>query len=101
MTYYTLAVMQADNQLFRRLVACAAEQKKARPYEQWVFDRIWDIVTSPGWAAQWEYAEAVGKEDIGSDPGVITDADILAVIQPMDAPPTPEQPIENPPEIVQ
>jgi hypothetical protein len=98
MTYNTIADMRDDSALRRRLVACAAQEDKEGPSpESWVSDHIWDIVASPGWEAAWEYAEAADKENIGADETVISDAMILAVIQPMDAPAPPEEPEVTPP----
>jgi hypothetical protein len=98
MSYNTIANMQEDAALQRRLVACAAEEQKPGSPYGWVADRIWKIVTSPGWEDAWAYAEAVPIENIGADETVITDAMILAVIQPMDAPePEPEPEPEEPP----
>lgn len=92
MTYNTLATMQGDHSLYRRLVACAAEQGEPHP-DQWVMERIWKIVVTPGWAAKWESAAAAEIEDIGANEGVITDYDILSVVQILRMPPAPEQPI--------
>jgi hypothetical protein len=99
MSYNTLASMQEDSALYRRLVACAAEEQKPGSPYAWVTERIWRIVTaSSDWEASWAYAEAVPIENIGADESVITDAMILAVIQPMDAPePEPEPEPEVPP----
>lgn len=99
MTYNTLATMKADNALYRRLTACAAEQQHPQP-EMWVMEHLWPIVTSPGWAAQWEYAILADPDrgNIGADESVITDLDILTVVQALMAEPEPEQPIEIPAE---
>lgn len=79
----SIAEMTASGSLINRLTACAAEQDKPEPYSQWVMERIWKIAASPGWAAKWDSAIAAEIPDPGSNPTVITDADILAVIQPM------------------
>lgn len=84
MTYATIATMAVDNSLFNRLVAAAAEENKPKPYESWVAERRWDIVTAPGWAAAWESALAAGVADPGIRSDVITDGMILAVVQPME-----------------
>lgn len=83
MSYKTIADMAESGSLLRRLVACAAVEKKTKPYLQWVSDNLWDIVASPGWSEKWESAVAAEIEDPGGNESVITDDDILAVIQPM------------------
>ncbi|QGJ89453.1 hypothetical protein PBI_SMARTIES_49 [Microbacterium phage Smarties] len=84
MTYATIATMANDGYLIQRLTAAAAEEKKDKPYTDWVNARRWDLATTPGWAAAWESAQANGVENIGSNDGVITDAMILAAVQPME-----------------
>lgn len=83
MTYAGIASITQSSSLFNRLTACAAEQNKDEPYSTWVRARIWKIAASPGWAAKWESALAADIEDPGADESVITDGDILAVIQGM------------------
>jgi len=83
MAYATTAQITQSTALMQRLIACAAEQKKVKPYQNWVLDRIWDIAVSPGWSAKWESAVASENPDPGADPAVISDQDILGVIQPM------------------
>lgn len=85
MTYNTIAAMAGDPHLRLRLTACAAQEHKPGPsYEAWVSERIWDIVTAPGWGDDWAYAVANNVADIGRSESVITDGAILAVIQNMD-----------------
>lgn len=84
MTYANIANMAESPSLIRRLIACAAEQKKGDPYNEWVYSHVWDIAASPGWSEKWASALAADIPDPGADEGVITDADILAVIQPME-----------------
>lgn len=84
MSYRTISQITQSSSLFQRLVACAAEQEKTQPYVQWVSERIWDIAASPGWADKWASAVAADIEDPGADESVITDGDILAVVQPME-----------------
>lgn len=90
MSYQDIANMKDSNLLRRRLHAAAAQENKPEPVEQWVADNIWEIVSAPGWAAKWAYAEAIHEPqpgdppyDPGGDEAVITDQDILSVIQPI------------------
>jgi hypothetical protein len=82
MSYNTIAEIAADNELFPRLVACAAVEKKSKPYSEWTEENRWDLAASPGWAEAWEYAKNQPPgAPIGSNPAVITDGMILAAIQ--------------------
>lgn len=83
MTYATIAAIARDQDLFPRLTASAAEEHKAKPYDGWVAEHIWDLAATPGWAAAWESAVAGGVARPGADEGVITDSMILAAVQPM------------------
>lgn len=90
MSYSTIALIAASETLFPRLVACAATLGKPKPVEQWVEAHRWEIAASTGWSDAWD-AALTGDPgpDIGSNPEVITDAMILAAIQPLDAPAEP------------
>lgn len=85
MTYAHIAAITESPALFKRIKACAAEQKAAGPgaLQQWVFDHLWLIAASPSWADKWAYALAANPdlEDPGAEEAVITDADILTVVQ--------------------
>lgn len=87
MSYNTLAEMQEDEALRRRLVACAASEKKVGlSPEYWVSEHIWEIVVTAGWAEAWSEASAEGRENIGAAEDVVTDAMILAALTPMGEP---------------
>jgi hypothetical protein len=81
MTYLTIAKITQSSSLRQRLTACAAQEDKPQPYSAWVDDHIWDIASAPGWAGKWESAVAGDIADPGAHEGVITDGDILAVVQ--------------------
>lgn len=83
MAYNDIADMKDSNSLRRRLYASAAEENKSAQPEDWVNNRVWQIVGSPGWSLAWASAVAGGITDPGADEGVISDGMILAVIQPM------------------
>lgn len=83
MTYQGMAAITADYALRNRLTACAAEENKPKPYAQWVEANIWDLAATPGWAAAYESALAAGITQPGERGDVITDAMILAAVQPM------------------
>lgn len=90
MSYSDIADITESTSLRRRLHAAAAQEGKPKPVEVWVSTYIWEIASSPGWAAAWASAVAGDIEDPGADEGVITDAQILAAIQPLPADLPPE-----------
>lgn len=97
MTYATIATLSEDAALRRRVIACAADEGKSDFPEDWVGQRRWLFATTPGWADAWESAVANGVENPGADETVITDAAILARVQPLDLPPEPEELSATPP----
>jgi len=83
MTYKSIAAMAQDPALTSRIMACAAQEKKP-DFATWVRNKIWTIVSSgTDWAAAWDYAVVNEVDDPGNDQGVITDAMILSIVQPM------------------
>lgn len=85
MSYNTMALMAKNFDLRDRLIACAAKENKPGPsYEAWVSERIWRIVTAPDWDNKWASALISNPTNIGKNELVISDDDILAVIQNMD-----------------
>jgi hypothetical protein len=83
-TYSTIATIQEDFTLRRRLNACAAAEDIENP-EQWVVDNSWKLAVQPGWAAAWESALASGVESPGRREDVITDGMILSAVQAIQA----------------
>lgn len=80
MSYYTQAVMSEDVSLSRRITMCAAIEGADDP-QRWTFEHRIKWATSPAWDSKWDSAEAAGIEDPGADASVITDGDILSVVQ--------------------
>ncbi len=80
MSYSTIATIQEDFALRRRLNACAAAEG-IEPPEQWVADNSWKLAVQPGWAAAWESAIASGIESPGRREDVITDGMLLSAVQ--------------------
>jgi len=93
-SYLTISLIAADASMQQRVTSCAAQQGvKDDPY-RWAADRRYEWAASPGWAEAWDYALATHPADPeapaeqppyspGADPAVITDAQILAAVQPM------------------
>lgn len=88
MSYADIADMRESISLSRRLIACAAQEGHAADPGPgpWVHERIWTLVTSPGWPEAWAYAAdtadpaADPAPDIGANEGVISDGMILAAV---------------------
>lgn len=91
-TYATISLIATTPRFAERLYACAAQQGAADP-TGWVHQRRYAIAASPGWAAKvdsWLAANPDGGDEWAQLPEVLSDGDILAVIQPLLAPPAPE-----------
>lgn len=85
MSYANIAAITQSGSLYQRLTAAAAQEGKSLTMPgSWVGERIWQFAVAPGWSAKWASAVAAGVEDPGADESVISDGDILAVIQPME-----------------
>ena len=85
MTYAAHAAIVASGTLRQRIVACAAQEGAPNP-PQWVNSTIWTLPASD-WIAAWEYMEAANPgDDHGANEAGVTDAMILAVVQPKLAP---------------
>lgn len=80
MTYNTIATMAEDDALNRRVTASVASEGILDP-SGWLYPRIWQVASQPGWAAAWESAVAGGVTDPGYNEGVITDGMILSGVQ--------------------
>ena len=81
MTYATYADIVNSGSLRQRITACAAQEGAYDP-PRWAAANIWTLPQSD-WIAAWQYMEA---SDPGADHGAneagVTDAMILAVVQP-------------------
>lgn len=80
MAYQAIVNMATDHDLLYRCVAASAAEGRPDPVE-WGIENIWHLCASPGWDSAWESAEAGEVENIGRNPGVITDGMILAAVQ--------------------
>lgn len=88
MTYQSVVEMAGSDSLISRVAAAAADE--GFPDDPLSFARlnIWKIVAAGSdWAAAWDSARASGSDNVNPDTGarddVITDAMILATVQPM------------------
>lgn len=80
MTYNTIATMAEDDALNRRVTAAVAAERILDP-AGWLYPRVWQVASQPGWASAWESAVASGVTDPGANEGVITDGMILSGVQ--------------------
>ena len=88
MSYNTISTMKDDPLLRQRIVACAAQERESRgqtypDHEAWVAAHIWTFVTHQDWVNAYAYAVATNVPDPGSNESVVTDAMILAGVQPV------------------
>lgn len=84
-TYSTIAQIAATAPFAERLAACAAQQGATDP-AGWVWQRRYQLAAAPGWGAKidsWQAANPDGGDGWAADQAVISDADILAVVQPL------------------
>lgn len=85
MSYSSQAALSADNDFLVRVAACAQQEISLvdQTAVEWATANIWEVAAAPGFADKYEYALATGVPRPGNDSTVISDADILSVVQPM------------------
>ena len=91
-SYATISLIANTPKFLERLYACAAQQGAGDPNNWWVYERRYQIAASPSWAEKvdsWLAANPDGGDGWAHDQAVISDGDILAVIQPLVSPPPP------------
>lgn len=81
--YYAQYLITMDSDFRLRVTSCVAIESDNPTPDQWVELNKWAWATAPGWAAKVATAIDAGDTEWGKDPAVISDADILAMIQPM------------------
>jgi len=84
MSYTSVVEMASSQSLLSRIVAAAAGEGQIDPLI-WAQANIWKLVSSPGWADAWDYAENAAtinnNPDTGARDDTITDAMILSSVQ--------------------
>lgn len=78
--YWSIALVQQDGDLQRRIIACASKEGIPDP-EYWTMSHSWDYASQPGWGEKYQYAMDTANPSPGKDDAVITDADILTTVQ--------------------
>ena len=81
--YYAQYLITMDSDFRLRVTASVAIESNMSNPDSWVETNKWEWATAPGWAAKVVTAIDSGNDLWGRDPAVISDDDILAVIQPM------------------
>ena len=98
MSYTSINQCAHDQEFLARIQACAAQEGHDNPeYATDVLLR-WPVASYPEIAEAYEYAVGSHNPNPGKDPGVISDAQILAVVQPILKPPPPRchEPVVQP-----
>lgn len=92
MSYSTILEVAASDSLNGRIQAAAAQEAAAAGVTisslvTWVASKMLVLAASSGWDEKWEYARQTYtpqfNPDTGARPDVISDADILAAVQPL------------------
>ena len=99
MAYYDVSLLAVDQDFRARIAACASTEglpEKMHPI--YFADQFqWEIAGAPGFGDAYASALAADVERPGADPSVISDAQILSVVQPiiaeLDVEDVPEPPV--------
>lgn len=83
MTYNTIAASASDQAFLKRIAACAAQEGTTEDPMTWAMQHVWQIGSNTEIEASYAYAVGAGNENPGGDEGAITDAMILAQVQPI------------------
>lgn len=81
--YYAQYLITMDSDFRLRVTACVAIESDEINPDSWVETNKWAWATAPGWSSKVATAIDAGNAAWGKDTSIISDADILAVIQPM------------------
>ena len=89
MAYSDQALLSVDPDFLTRVAACAAVEvdlEQSTSPLGWAAAHVWVIAAAPTFADKYASALAAGVERPGNDQSVISDADILAAVQALEAP---------------
>ena len=91
MSYNHIADAAQDSDLRRRVAACFAQQTTGTEQPEALASmHMWRIVANSTIADAYSYAVAANVPNPGKDEAVVTDANILAAVEAIVAPDTPE-----------
>ena len=92
MTLFDTSTLAHDADFRERIAAAAAGEGITDPHPlTWADLHQWQLAADPGMSAAYAYAVAIGKENPGRAPDVITDAALIDAVRGILAPP-PEAP---------
>ena len=93
MSYLTIMNIANSHTLQQRIQAAAAQEAANADVTltggvtTWVLQNMLTLAATPNWADKWAYAEDTSTVNVNPDTGarsdVISDADILAAVQPL------------------
>lgn len=83
MGYTEVGLLSRDMDFLLRVAACYATETRSANAETWANMHMWEVASAPGFGDKYAYAIANNNDAPGKDTSVITDGDILAVVQPM------------------
>lgn len=84
MAYWDVASLTQDGDFHQRVAACYSTEAPGQGDPgSWASEHAWQIAASPGFGDAYASAVAGGVERPGKDPSVISDAQILAAVQPL------------------
>lgn len=93
MTYLTMTDIANSHTLQQRIQACAAQEAAAADVylpggtATWTLNNMLTLAATPGWDDKWAYAKDTATVNVNPDTGarddVISDADIVAAVQPL------------------
>jgi len=90
MAFSDQALLSVDPDFLARVSACVAAELGGpgeTPPTTWAANNIWLVAAAPGFGDAYASAIAGGIPRPGNDPAVISDAQILAAVQALVAPP--------------
>lgn len=80
MSYNDIAAIAVNDSFRNRVTAAFAAEGRAYP-EVDAQDNRWRIASAPGFGEKWAAAVAANNPNPGRDEEVITDGDILSIVQ--------------------
>lgn len=89
MAFFDISLLRSDADFVARVTACASIEGK-EPVggiggpNQWTTDNMWTIAAAPGFGDKYAAALLNQIPRPGQDQSVISDPDILSVVQPME-----------------
>jgi hypothetical protein len=83
MAYWDLSQLAFDPEFSLRIAACYETETQAADPNSWAVMHAWQVAGAPGFSDAYASAVAGSVPNPGRDPSVISDAQILAAVQPL------------------